>query len=307
MNPKDMTFGRFVKEIRMELGLTLREFCRDNELDSVAISKIERDVEIPSWKLSYQEVISLANALQLSDIEENQLLDLAFSQFVKQKRMELGLTLRKFCNENGLDSAVISRIERGIGDPSCLLCYDDAIDLARALRLNETEEKQYMSLVCFSDELKESYQTGDEKELSFGKFVKQKRMQLGLRLREFCRKHGFNPSVMSMIERDIAVPMCFDYMISILARALDPKVDIYNKLCELYHMSSSKTKMDIYAKEGWQQDLKDSYQMGFEKDVTHGTGKLDDSLLPLEERGDDGYDNYDEDDYYKYGGLVSKR
>ena len=41
----------------------------------------------------------------------------AFGDFAKQKRLGLGVSLREFCRENGLDWGNISRIERGVSSP----------------------------------------------------------------------------------------------------------------------------------------------------------------------------------------------
>lgn len=41
---------------------------------------------------------------------------------------------------------------------------------------------------------------------AFGQFFKQKRMELGLTLREFCRKHDFNPGNISKLERGLHPP-----------------------------------------------------------------------------------------------------
>ena len=41
------TFGNFFKQKRIERGLTLREFCRVNEMDPGNISKIERGLLSP--------------------------------------------------------------------------------------------------------------------------------------------------------------------------------------------------------------------------------------------------------------------
>jgi len=41
------TFGNFFKQKRIERGLTLREFCRVNEMDPGNISKIERGLLAP--------------------------------------------------------------------------------------------------------------------------------------------------------------------------------------------------------------------------------------------------------------------
>jgi transcriptional regulator with XRE-family HTH domain len=45
--PIAQNFGSFFKEKRRKLGLTLREFCRVNELDPGNISKIERGLLPP--------------------------------------------------------------------------------------------------------------------------------------------------------------------------------------------------------------------------------------------------------------------
>ena len=41
----------------------------------------------------------------------------AFGAFFKRKRLELGLTLRAFCRENGFDVGNTSKNERGLLDP----------------------------------------------------------------------------------------------------------------------------------------------------------------------------------------------
>ena len=38
----------------------------------------------------------------------------SFGEFFKSKRMEMGLTLREFCKEKGLDAGNISKLERGL-------------------------------------------------------------------------------------------------------------------------------------------------------------------------------------------------
>jgi len=41
------TFGKFFQQKRIEMGVTLREFCRRNDLDPGHTSKIERDLVTP--------------------------------------------------------------------------------------------------------------------------------------------------------------------------------------------------------------------------------------------------------------------
>ena len=40
-----------------------------------------------------------------------------FGSFFKQKRIELGMTLREFCRKNGFDPGNISKVERGLLPP----------------------------------------------------------------------------------------------------------------------------------------------------------------------------------------------
>ena len=40
-----------------------------------------------------------------------------FGEFFKERRLELGLTLREFCRVNGFDPGNISKLERGILPP----------------------------------------------------------------------------------------------------------------------------------------------------------------------------------------------
>ena len=42
---------------------------------------------------------------------------LLFGEFFKQKRKELGLTLRQFCFKNGFDPGNVSKMERGLINP----------------------------------------------------------------------------------------------------------------------------------------------------------------------------------------------
>ena len=40
-------FGDLVSEYRLSLGLTIREFCLKNNVDSIVLSKIERGIQVP--------------------------------------------------------------------------------------------------------------------------------------------------------------------------------------------------------------------------------------------------------------------
>lgn len=60
---KENTFGSFVKEQRLGLRMTLRDFCLKNHLDCVVLSKIERGTQLP--KMS--ELRRLCAALKILD------------------------------------------------------------------------------------------------------------------------------------------------------------------------------------------------------------------------------------------------
>ena len=56
-------FGEFFKKKRMALGLTLREFCRENDLDPGNISRLERGILPPpqgeELKVRYAEALGI--------------------------------------------------------------------------------------------------------------------------------------------------------------------------------------------------------------------------------------------------------
>lgn len=63
----------------------------------------------------------------------------AFGEFMKEKRLGLGLTLRAFCNQNGFDAGNTSKIERGLLDPP--KTHVTLSSYARALELKEGSEE----------------------------------------------------------------------------------------------------------------------------------------------------------------------
>jgi transcriptional regulator with XRE-family HTH domain len=59
----------------------------------------------------------------------------AFGDFFKQKRVDLGLTLREFCRINGFDPGNISKIERGLLPPP--QSNEKRMEYAKALGIEE--------------------------------------------------------------------------------------------------------------------------------------------------------------------------
>ena len=72
-----VTFGDFVKDCRIKQNITLREFCRLNDLDPSNWSKIERGLLSPPR--SKQVLTAIAKSLNMSSDSEDfkTLLDLA--------------------------------------------------------------------------------------------------------------------------------------------------------------------------------------------------------------------------------------
>lgn len=64
-----------------------------------------------------------------------------FGSFIKKKRKELGLTLRRFCTENGLDPGNMSRLERGLLPPP--QGREKLERLARLLKLKKGSDEWY--------------------------------------------------------------------------------------------------------------------------------------------------------------------
>ena len=73
-----------------------------------------------------------------------------FGGFAKEKRMELGLSLREFCRENVFDWGNFSRIERGVTAPPKSL--EVLARYARALKIKQNSDdwQTFMDLAAIS-------------------------------------------------------------------------------------------------------------------------------------------------------------
>lgn len=71
------TFGKFIKDKRLEQKISLRQFCQDNGYDPGNISKLERDLMPPPQ--SDEKLNELAKALSIKKGSDEyvQLVDLA--------------------------------------------------------------------------------------------------------------------------------------------------------------------------------------------------------------------------------------
>ena len=70
------SFGEYFRELRLNLGLSLKQFCLDNDLDFSNISKIERGVSKPPKDKILVEYAKLLRLKQGSK-EYTEFMDLA--------------------------------------------------------------------------------------------------------------------------------------------------------------------------------------------------------------------------------------
>lgn len=63
-----------------------------------------------------------------------------FGEFFKDKRAALGMTLRQFCLENGLDPGNVSKLERGLFPPPQ---HEKLVEYAKLLDIKEGSDDWY--------------------------------------------------------------------------------------------------------------------------------------------------------------------
>jgi len=87
--------------------------------------------------------------------------------------------------------------------------------------------------------------------MSFGSFIKFQRKSLGLTLREFCRKTGYDPSYISRIENNLTTPPVDQNKLSNLGLALGLKKET-REWITLFDLASA-------AKYGLPEDIKNNF------------------------------------------------
>jgi len=83
-----MSFGSFIKNTRIEKGLTLREFCRKTKLDPSNWSKIERGLFPPPKSRAVLEEIALTLGLAKDSQDWHALFDFASISFIPAELLE---------------------------------------------------------------------------------------------------------------------------------------------------------------------------------------------------------------------------
>lgn len=86
---------------------------------------------------------------------------------------------------------------------------------------------------------------------AFGEFFKQKRIELGLTLREFCRRNEFDPGNISKIERGLLPPPQSNGKRLEYAKALgiEEGTDDWLEFCDLATMGAGKIPPDVVSNE----------------------------------------------------------
>ena len=70
-----MRFGEYLKSLRMEKELSLRDLAKKSDMDFANLSRIERDLASPPQRLEVLD--KLVDALELSSEQKQRLLDLS--------------------------------------------------------------------------------------------------------------------------------------------------------------------------------------------------------------------------------------
>jgi len=86
---------------------------------------------------------------------------------------------------------------------------------------------------------------------TFGKFFRAKRIDLGLTLRKFCERYGYDPGNISRLERDILSPTLDDEKLAGYAAALKIEKDSEDwvKFHDLAYVTKGKIPPDIKSDE----------------------------------------------------------
>ncbi len=67
MAGKPKTIGEFIRGKRIEKGITLRKFCQENDLDPAYVSRLERNVFIPSKEGNLEKIAEALGIQKESD------------------------------------------------------------------------------------------------------------------------------------------------------------------------------------------------------------------------------------------------
>ena len=84
----EKNFATFVRDARVSLGLTLREFCRRIELDPSNWSKIEREVNPPPQSVEILDRISATLLFEKDGDKYNTLKELAAVEFIPDELID---------------------------------------------------------------------------------------------------------------------------------------------------------------------------------------------------------------------------
>lgn len=132
-------FGKRLKNKRLELGLTQEMLAEKADLESTYIGSIERGER----NVSLGNIIALAQALKISPHElipgtflrTQEQEKIAFGQYLKNKRVQKGLTQEALAAKAGLTLSYIEFFEQGQGT----ITFENIMALAQALKISPKE------------------------------------------------------------------------------------------------------------------------------------------------------------------------
>jgi transcriptional regulator with XRE-family HTH domain len=82
------TFGNFVKELRLQREITLREFCRRSGQDPSNWSKVERGINSPPTSKTIIEAIAASLEIEPGKEDYKTLFDLSAISFIPKELIE---------------------------------------------------------------------------------------------------------------------------------------------------------------------------------------------------------------------------
>ena len=185
--PEMAEFGRTLRRLRQERGLTQRELAERIGETPVLIGGYEMSV---NYYPSPERLAAIADALEVPEAELARFLPTRpettlLGSALRELREQRGLTLTRLAERSGCDPALIAVYESGRAQPG----PEKLRSLAAALRIPQRELRALVAV------------RGAEKHVSpFGKLLRQTRIARGLGQRELAQRVGLRPGTLTTYE-----------------------------------------------------------------------------------------------------------
>lgn len=193
--------GKLVRFRREKLGLNLETFAQ-----RLGVSKERaRCIELNTVKLSRRSLFNLAKALELENfhfITSEEDARGKLGQVILNRRSELGISLRGLASRLGISYQAVSLVERG----KTRLLDDKSIDkFSQALDINPG-----VLLLARGGRLRRKYKRkkalAETRATPLGRFMTQKRLELGLTQRQLAQLANINVGAVLGIEKKNSYP-----------------------------------------------------------------------------------------------------